>query len=187
MADTCLARLVDPGLESQPLFRLTIGLREEVAAAIEASEIIEQGAKAGMMAVQMAKAAGQKIRLQSLGLGSFLITDAVIYRQIAPELGRFPPELVRSIVKFYAFVTVGNRIAEMPADPEETLSVILGNGPRIRMTGRMLLRWLEIFESADFSAGAELKMPFSEHQAIAKEVGYPLEQLMKERGLNLPS
>jgi hypothetical protein len=33
--------------------------------------------------------------------GSMVTTDAIIYRQIAAELGQLPPELIKSVVLFY--------------------------------------------------------------------------------------
>jgi hypothetical protein len=53
------------------------------------------------------------------------------------------------------------------------------------MNAAWLVRTLDRFEAANFDLGADLDVPPPELLALAREGGYPIEQIAKERGFNL--
>jgi hypothetical protein len=171
--------------EIQHLRRLTAGLAAEIEATIEACKRQEFAAKRTMMEIQLALAAGADVRQAPMSPKSFSLTDAVIYREIAGELGRLPPSLIRSIVSFYAFVSDSARLAEIAPDAKSAFSIVLSAAPRLRMNGAMVVDMLRRFAEANYSADADLTTPRDALLAMAKAVDYPFEALAKERGLTL--
>jgi hypothetical protein len=172
--------------EKEHLRRLTAGLRAEIEATLAALNYRHTTASETLRRVAAAKKAGGSVLGNTpLKPGSMTFTDAVIYQQIAAELGRFPPQLISLIVGFYANVLEVSRLAEGAPEAEQACEVILGLSPRAKMNAALLVRTLEKFESGDFAASADMGLKPDEIQRLAAETGYPLDEVLKERGLAL--
>jgi hypothetical protein len=92
--------------------RLTVGLRAEINAALEAADRQQFAIDRALKRLQEARAIGAEIEASPIQPGSMVTTDAVVYRQIAAELGQLPPELIRSVVLFYSLALDLGRIAD---------------------------------------------------------------------------
>jgi Co/Zn/Cd efflux system component len=58
--------------------------------------------------------------------------------------------------------------------------------PRLKTHASILLRTLDKFEAAGFSADADIRPTPGEVRQFAAEAGYPLDEIAKERGIVLP-
>ena len=112
-----------------------------------------------------------------------MITDAAIYRQIASEIGKLPVGLIREVVRFYTLAHEIERLAEGAPSGHRAYTLIVGLLPRMSMHGMMLTKMLDKFESAKLSSDANLALTREEMLGLAKQAGYPIEAVMRERGL----
>jgi hypothetical protein len=53
------------------------------------------------------------------------------------------------------------------------------------MNGAVLIEILDKFQQAGFAADADLRLDPKRGREIAKQLGYPLEEVLAERGLKL--
>lgn len=170
------------------LKRLTAGLRAEVNAALEAADRQLFSIEHAFAALQKARETGAvAISSAPIRQGSMLVTDAVVYRQVAAELGRFPSALIRSIVQFYSLASEMGRIADGAPTAVESYRAIQPLGPRLKMSAAMLIRTLDKFEAGSFATNANLTVSPEEIRELADKVGFRLDELLKERGLQDPA
>jgi hypothetical protein len=108
-----------------------------------------------------------------------------MYRQVAAELGRLPPELIQSVVLFYGLALDYGRFADGAPTAEQALETIQGVAPRLKMYGAVVVKTLEKFEASSFRAEADIRPTQAEVKELAAKTGYPLDQILKERGLQL--
>lgn len=168
------------------LQRLVAGLRAEIHAAVAAAKRRQEAAVGTLAQVTQARAAGQTIiERASPRPGSFVTTDAIIYRAVSSELGRLPPELIRRIVSFYALSLETDRIVEMSISYLAACQQICNLMPRARMNGEVLIAVLDNWEAAEFSPHADLRVAPEKAREIADRTGYPLAQVLGERELQL--
>jgi hypothetical protein len=162
---------------------LTTGLKAEIKAAIEWTNYQEQSLDQTLKALAAARAKGAVVKNARIQPGSMTVTDATVYRQIASELGRLPPALIQSVVRFYANALRISRIADGAPTVEDSCKVVLETAPRLKMYAAMLLLTLDKFEASGFSSDADIEPKPEEVRKLAVDTGYPLEQIMRERGI----
>ena len=168
------------------LRRLTAGLRAEINEALSVAHIREEAINGALAAVAEARAAGAQVtRSGPIAPGTMTITDAIIYRQVAAEVGRLPPDLIRSAVKFYALTFELARVADGAPSALDAYNAVRSNLPRVRMHAALLIKTLDKFEVAGFVPTAEIHPSHDEIRALAANVGYPLETVLRERGLTM--
>jgi heme exporter protein D len=165
--------------------RLTVGLRAEINAALEAANRHEFTIEHALKGLQEARAKGAVIKTgEPIQPGSLVLTDAIVYRQIAAELGQLPPELIKSVVLFYTLALDLGRMADGAPTALAAYETIRGVAPRLKMHAALLISTLDKFEASDFAVAADIRPKPDEIRKLAAKVGYPLDQVMKERGLS---
>jgi hypothetical protein len=112
-----------------------------------------------------------------------VVTDAIIYRQIAAEVGRFPPDLIKSVVQFYAGALLMGRIADSTPTAQLAFEATQGLAPRLKMLAALLIKKLDNFEASGFAADAKVDPEPADVRALAAKLGYPLDQILRQRGL----
>lgn len=169
------------------LERLVAALRAEVSAAVEAAAMHLETAERTFSQIETAKQEGRVVAIDPKPLppGSITLTDTIVYRAVAPELGHFPPQLAHHIVMFYSNALHLARLIGAAGTVAASLELVKGLAPRAQMNGRVLLELLDKFRQADFAPNADLTLDSKKFEKIADEVGYPLLQVLTERGLNL--
>ena len=172
----------------QHLKRITAGLRAEIGAALEAADRQLFAIERTFKRLQEAQAAtAVLLHPDPIHPGSMMITDAIVYRQIAAELGRFPSGLISSIVQFYTFALEIGRLTDGAPTALKALQVVQPLAPRLKMSAAVLMRTLDKFEAADFLANADLRLTLDEMKELAAKAGYPLEEMLRERGFQDPA
>jgi hypothetical protein len=124
------------------LQRLVAGLRAEVNAAIDAARMHRETAEQTLAHTAIARQAGQTVVENTLPPGSIALTDAVVYRALAPELGHFPAEIVGHIVLFYSNVFNVERLVGISNSTASALEMMIGFAPRVQMNGTILIEML---------------------------------------------
>jgi hypothetical protein len=170
--------------EKEHLKRLITGLRAEIDAAVEWTDRRRRAVEPVLKALQDARAKGAVVRRDPIHPGSMVVTDAIVYREIASELGRLPPELIRSVVLFYTLALDLGPIADEAPTAEEAYKAVYSYVPRLKMSAALLIRTLDKFERSDFTVDADIRPKLEEVRELAANVGYPLEQVMRERGIH---
>jgi hypothetical protein len=174
--------------DQEHLKRLTIGLREEIRAASDAARRRQEAIATMFDELKKAQAAGAKLKESGSVLpGSLSLTEAIVYRQIASELGRLPPQVIKQVVAFYSLIIDVTRSAEAAPTAIEAYNSIYSTLPRIRTHASILIRTLEKFEAADFAPDADMSPKPDEIRRFAADAGYPLDEIARERGITLPS
>lgn len=172
--------------EKEHLRRLITGLRAEIVAAIEASKHQQEGVDGALAAAEQArKSGGVIVDRGPVRPGSMAITDAIIYCEVASELGRLPPEIIRHVVGFYARAREIGRFVEAAASAVSAYATVRDLAPRIRMGGAMCINALDKFERSGFSPDADLKPTLDEMREMAKQTGYPLDAIARDRGFKV--
>lgn len=171
--------------EKEYLKRLIAALKAEINTAMETMALQQSGIQKTLEALNAARANGSTIKTDPIQPGSMVMTDAIIYRQIAAELGRFPTDLIQSVIQFYAGASLLARLADQAPTAQLALEVAQNLAPRLRMLAAMLIKKLENFETSGFAAGAEIGPTPAEVREFAARQGYPLDQVARERGLQL--
>ena len=169
--------------EKEHLKRLSTGLRAEINAALEWAHRRQEALEPVLKGLQDARAKGAAIRREPIQPGSMVVTDAIVYRQIASELGRLPPELIRSVVLFYTLALDIGRIADGAPTAEEAYNSVFGVVPRLKMYAMLLIATLDKFERSDFAIDADIHPKSEEVKKLATKAGYPLDQVLRERGI----
>lgn len=170
--------------DNEHLRRLTAGLRAEIEAALEAAARQQSTIEQTITTVNSAVEAGATITHRPIQPGSLTLTDAIVYRQVAAEIGRFPPDVIRATVQFYASALEVGRLADAAPTALKAFEILKDLAPRLRMSAAMLIKTLEKFEATGFAAHASLRLAPAEVRELAKKVGYPLDDVLKERGIN---
>ena len=170
--------------DKEHLRRLTVGLRAEIGAALQAARHQQEGLEQTLKQVEDAQTRGIPVKDSGpIRSGSMAVTDAIVYRQVAAEVGRLPPELIKSVVQFYAQAMELGRHADAAPEALQAFKILSESGSRLRMNAAMVIRTLDKFELSGFSADADIRVTPEEIKALAKQVGYPLEEIARERGL----
>ena len=140
-------------------------------------------AKRALKALHQARERGAMIQGTGPILpGSMVSTDAIVYRQIAAELGRLPSELIKSVVTFYSLALELGRLADSASTAQIAYETILQLAPRLMTHAAILIRTLENFEASDFAVNADVRPKPDEVRTIATQMGYPIDQILSERG-----
>jgi hypothetical protein len=169
------------------LERLVAGLRAEVSAAVEAAAMHRETAERTLNQIERARQEGRSVVTDPNPLppGSITLTDAIVYRAVAPDLGHFLPQIVHHIVMFYSNTLHLERVIGAAGTVATSLELVQGLAPRAQMNGRILIELLDKFRHADFAANADLSLDPKRVEKIADELGYPLQEVLAERGLKL--
>ncbi len=145
------------------LRRLTAGLRAEIIAALSAGQRQQETIERTFAQVQEAVRNGAKIKETGpVNSGSMALTDGIIYREIASEIGRFPTEVVRQVVQFYSITFDASWRAEAAPTAIEAYDFMRSVAPRFRMHAAVLIRILDKFEASDYAVDANLKLDAAE-------------------------
>lgn len=170
--------------EKEYLKRVCAALRAEIEATQMAAERHETAIGLTLKRLEEARAHGATITGGGrLPQDSVVLTDAIIYRRIAAELGRLPPELNRSIVVFCTIALDLGRLANGATTAQSAYETILKLAPRLKMSAAVLISNLDKFEAANFAPEANIHGTVEEFRALAAKVGYPADQVLRERGL----
>lgn len=120
--------------------RLTVALRAEINAALEAADRHEFTIQRALERLQEAVAKGAVIKAgEPIRPGSVVLTDAIVYRQVAAELAQLPPELIKSLVLFYTLALDLGRIADGAPTALAAFEVIRDVAPRLKMHAAILI------------------------------------------------
>jgi hypothetical protein len=172
--------------EKEHLRRLTVGLRAEIEAALQAARAQQEGLDQTLR--QLADARDHGIAIATSGPihpGSMAVTDAIVYRQIAGDLGRLPSEIIKWLVPFYAQALQRGRLADAAPQAVEAYKILSDSGSRLRLNAALVLRTLDKFEAAGFLVDADIRPTQEEIQELAAKTGYPLGEVARERGLKV--
>jgi hypothetical protein len=172
-------------LEKEHLKRLITGLRAEIDAALGWADRRREAIEPVLKSLQDARASGAAVLREPIQPGSLVVTDAIIYREIASELGRLPPALIRFIVHFYTLALELGRIADGAPAVEEAYGLVLSAVPRLTMSGSLLIRILDKFEACSFKIDADIRPTTEDLKELAAKTSYPLDQVLRERGFQL--
>lgn len=171
--------------DREHLKRLIAGLKAEVCAALEMVKAQQVGLAITLKAIDEARGKGLPIKESQVTPGSMTISDAVVYQQVAADVGRLPSTILEMAVSFYSRASSASRVAEGAPNSEQSYRLFKYLLSRVGMNGAMLVRMLDKFAAADFSDTADLQLTRDEAEQAAKEVGYPLSELAREAGLHL--
>jgi hypothetical protein len=172
--------------EIEHLRRLTVGVRAEIRAALQMAGAQQE--RLDQTLSQIADAREQGISIVASGPihpGSMVVTDAVVYRQIAADLGRFPPELIKWLVQFYAYAAELGRRADAAPQAVQAYQMLSESGSRLRLLAALVLKTLDKFEASGFSVNADISLKPDEIKELAAKTGYPLADLARERGFTV--
>jgi len=112
------------------------------------------------------------------------MTDAIVYRQMAAELGQLPLELIKSVVLFYSMALDLGRMADAASTAQMAYETIQSLAPRFKMNAALLITTLDKFEASGFSMDADIRPKPEEVRELAAKTGYPLEEVLRERGFS---
>jgi hypothetical protein len=173
-------------LETQRLQHLIAALRAEITSAQSAAD--RWGATINQTLAGLRRAQTQGVTIVNNGPiqpGSLTLTDAILYKEVAGELGRVPPDLVERIVQFYSLTFDMGRIANGASTATRAYEEVLGMLPRFKMNAALLILTLDKFQKSGFRTDVDLHLTADEARRLATETGYPLDDVLKERGLTL--
>jgi len=163
------------------LRRVIAGLRAEIESALTAAEVQEQTIKGGLAKLAVVLQRGQQVISHGqIPPEAMAVTDGIVYRAVAPEIGRLPPEIIESVTQFYGIARAVERMAAIGGSPLGKFEGALQMLPRLRMLGAWAIKSLDKFCDAGFAEGADIRLTDDEICALAKEVGYPLDQVLEE-------
>jgi hypothetical protein len=167
------------------LRRLVPAIRAEVVAAIEAAGLQERAIGPALNALEKAIKAGQTIVDGPPIRAGMTFTDGVIYRAVAAEIGRLPAALVVQVVNFYGRGEQISRLADAARTASESYANILPIIPRFRMSGILLIGILDKLEAANFNPTIDARLNREEIVVAARKVGYPLERIAADYGIEI--
>jgi hypothetical protein len=174
--------------EKEHLGRLAAGLRAEIRAALETTNLHHEGVEKGLQQLKLSQRNGAIITSGGpIQPGSMAVTDAIVYRQISAELGRLPPALITSVVQFYASALLIGRLADGAPFATAAYESFRGLAPRLKMLAALSVKTIDKFEATGFIVDADIRPTPEEVKELAVRVGYPIDQLMKERGFPVVS
>ncbi len=111
-----------------------------------------------------------------------MLTDAIIYRSLASDFGRLPPEVIRRVVTFYSLALDTDRVVVMATSEINAYETIRELMPKLQMNAEVLVAVLDKWEKADYVIDADLTMSLEEMKELARPIGYPLNTVLKARG-----
>jgi hypothetical protein len=123
-----------------------------------------------------------------LALGFPRSTPAFFVSQAIPIRIRWPEEtgeLITSVVRFYTQALNYGRFADAAPTAEQAYTQLQSLAPRLKMAAELLIKTMEKFEASGFAVDADIKPTPAEITTIAARVGYPLEEVARERGLDI--
>lgn len=97
-----------------------------------------------------------------------IITDAIIYRQLAQDLGHLPPRLIGQVIEFYTAALDIPRVAATGSLASGCYEVMRDLAPRLKRNGLVALALLDNFEKSHFDADTDPTLTPEQAQAIAK-------------------
>ncbi len=97
-----------------------------------------------------------------------IITDAIIYRQLAQDLGHLPPRLIAQVIEFYTAALDIPRVAATGSLASGCYEVMRDLAPRLKRDGQVVLALLDNFEKSNFVADADLTLTPEQSQAITQ-------------------
>lgn len=167
--------------------RIVAAVRQEIVTSDEILQARVEAARSTLNVINLRERAGRPVTGPAMPASSFRITEAVIYRAAAAELGILPKPLLGAIIDYYSRVNEIERLAGLQTDARNFLKSALELIPRIRCTGAILRMELDKYEASGCIIETEEEFQIDQ-QAIFKaavDVGYPLEEVAKQRGLDL--
>jgi heme exporter protein D len=174
--------------EKEHLQRLTAGLREEIRAASEAADRRKSAITQALKTLEQARSQGMTLKdTGPITPGSLAVTDAIVYRAAAAQIGRLPPQVVRSVVAFYTGAVEINRVADSAPTAIQAFQNVLGMLPGIRTYTALVMWTLDRFEAAGFSTSADIIPTTADVRKFASDAEYPLDEIAKLRGIELPA
>jgi len=181
--DRLVARADKRREEKEHFRRLISALRAEIELAIETANGRQFAINNAMAAVEQTIRRGGQVIHKPPSPDSLTITDGIIYRSVASSVGTLPQTVSRDMIQFYGRAMEIERIAMMAATTVNAFETMKELLPRVRMNAALLIATLDRLESADFDPNADLTPTPDEVRRLAAQVDYPLEDIMKERGL----
>ena len=164
------------------LRRIIVALRSEVLAALEAAEGRRVATGSALQGLGQARDDQRPLSdAPAPPVGSFAITSATVYRQVASEIGILPIPLIGDVVKFYERAKELERITGMGTTAEGALRTVQSLVPRLAMTGAILIRKLTKFENAGFDSATDFSLTEGEMREMATQTGYPLEGALRRK------
>jgi hypothetical protein len=139
--------------------RLVAGLRAEINAAMASAE--REGTAATVMLANLAHARIAAVPIKDPKPPApelLVITDAIIYRQLAQDLGRLPPVLIEQVINFYTAALDIPRVAAIGDTASGCYEVMRDLAPRLKRNGRVVLAMLDNFEKSNFAPDADLTL-----------------------------
>src|SRR5262249_31901308 len=140
--------------EKEHLKRLTTALTAEINAALDTAGRHDSVIQSTLGKIQKGRAAGVPINPEPFYRGTFALTDAIIYRQVAAHLARSPPHLTGAVVLFYALAPDCGRFADKASNAKQALELMASVSPRLKLYGAMLLNPLKKFGASGYAPEA---------------------------------
>ena len=72
-----------------------------------------------------------------------------------------------------------------PATTANAFTCLQSLAPRLKMYGARLIKTMEKFEASGFSLDADIEPTPAELRILAAQVGYPLDEIARERGIDM--
>jgi hypothetical protein len=171
--------------KKEHLRRLVTGLRVEVQQAVAASERQQTVCEQTIAGIrETLQKGGKVIERAPLRPGSLSVTDGIIYRAIAAELGSLPARVIEQVVSFYTHVFEIGRLVDL-GSTIAAFELVVSLAPRARMAGLLLVRLLNKYEESDFSPDVDFGVPADEMKTLAQKANYDLDEVLRERGIKL--
>jgi alkylation response protein AidB-like acyl-CoA dehydrogenase len=165
---------------------MIVALGAEIEGALKAAHRQKTTIDQTIAQVEAAVAKGGEVKDGSrIDPTAISVTDAIVYRALAPEIGRLPPEIIRQTTSFYHFAREMERVAMVGGPIMNLFQQLTGLLPRLLLQGELVLLIYQRFGEADFRADTDLKLKKEEMIALANAVGYPIEEIARERGIEL--
>jgi hypothetical protein len=156
-------------------------LRAEIQSVIEAAEVKYAVA---VRTLGIDKGADRASRDDDAMAGTLVLSDYIIYREAASELGRLTPGLIKEIVEFYASLRHVAYLADN-GNLAHSMNIAMDFCPRIHLTGNLIIAQLDQYEKAQFSENCKFAILPEELKAMAEAANYPITKLGQEFGEKL--
>lgn len=159
--------------------------RQQIVAALTAEiEATDRILEAKVKTIEMVLAAVEKGEgtkdLSKHPSHPLWISDRVVYKAAASNLGLLPADIVASVVRYYAEIGQAEDTAAYTTDLLTMFRAIKPTLPYVRMRGEILRRELEKYGNCDFSDVPDLKLTIDEIKLAARKTGYDLEPYLQE-------
>lgn len=166
--------------------RMLVALKAEINGAITVARRQKFTIERTLAQVSQAQQAGAEIRTSGrFSPDAMSVTDAVVYRALAPELGRLPAALIQHTTEFFIMARELERLAMLGGDAMVLYKSLADLLPRFLFHGEWTVRIFDRFVASNCSADANLQLGRDELLALAKANSYPIEEVARERGIKL--